>query len=92
MANFRFEIGQKVVIHGCVTHAYCNGHVSKIVAREFRHKVRNRTTGELLTNVNIYRLAEIPAPLTCVREQNLAPYDPPGSWEDCAWRPKEIKA
>lgn len=92
MENFRFEVGQKVVIHGCVTHPHCNGHVSTIVAREFHHAARNITTGNVLLNVNIYRLAEIPPPLDCVQEKHLAPYDPPGSWEDCAWRPKELEA
>lgn len=73
MRNFRFEVGQTVVIHGCAIHSHCNGHVSTIVAREFRPKVRNRMTGELFLNVNVYRLAEMPTPLSCVPEEHLAP-------------------
>lgn len=92
MANFRFEIGQKVVIHGNTRHPHCNGHVSTVVDRLFYESATIRTTGELLTNANIYLLEDIPPPLEGALEENLAPYDPPGSWEDCAWQPKEVEA
>lgn len=92
MANFRFEIGQKVVAYGFMRHTHMNGRVFTVVDRCLTD-VRVLRTGRTVRGVRYYYLDPKPSEIVeGAAENQLAPYDPPGSWEDCAWQPKEIKA
>lgn len=88
---FRFEIGQKVVLCNS-THPENNGIVGVVVERENLAAARF-PNGETLYNVNLYRIDNQPirnGKVTKSREDQLAPVDDPGSWEDCIWKPDEI--
>lgn len=92
MANFRFEIGQKVVAHGMRVYTHLNGRVFTVTDRCIAD-TKSLADGSTKKNQRYYFLDPRPCPeAEGITEPKLAPYDPPGSWEDCVWQPKEIKA
>lgn len=87
---FRFGVGDKVVVCGLVPPDQAeNGRVGAVISRvrdEWIDPLGNEGPEANLYLLDIYCGTEYPL----LEEHNLAPYDPPGDWGDCAWQPAEI--